>query len=120
MSNRIRNRKRDIEYSKKWRNEHRDHYHKIQKVARDKKRLAVLLHYSHGKLECNCCGERHIQFLALDHIGGGGNKHRKEVGYGDQFFRWLIRNGFPDGYQVLCHNCNLSIALYGVCPHKII
>jgi hypothetical protein len=30
----------------------------------------------------------------------------------------LIKNNFPDGFQVLCHNCNMSIGLYGYCPHQ--
>jgi hypothetical protein len=24
------------------------------------------------------------------------------------FYRWLVRQGFPDGYQALCNSCNLS------------
>jgi hypothetical protein len=29
----------------------------------------------------------------------------------------LARNGFPDGYRVLCHNCNMALGQYGYCPH---
>lgn len=28
---------------------------------------------------CACCGESREPFLAIDHIAGGGNKHRKEI-----------------------------------------
>jgi hypothetical protein len=27
-------------------------------------------------------------------------------------------NEFPDGFQVLCHNCNLAKGYYGECPHN--
>src|SRR5262245_47553294 len=40
-------------------------------------RLACFAHYG---TECACCGETHIEFLGIDHINGGGHKHRKEIG----------------------------------------
>lgn len=55
-------------------------------------------------------------FLCIDHIDGGGNKHRAEI-KGD-FYRWLIDNNFPPGFQTLCHNCNMAKGLYGRCPHE--
>jgi hypothetical protein len=58
-----------------------------------------------------------LPFLALDHISGGGAIHRKEIGGGADFYRWLIKSGFPPGYQVLCHNCNLAKSAYGSCRH---
>lgn len=66
---------------------------------------------------CVCCGEAQYAFLALDHIGGGGRVHRKSVGNGASFFRWLEREGYPEGFRVLCHNCNMAIGFYGQCPH---
>jgi hypothetical protein len=33
-------------------------------------------------------------------------------------YRWLISSGFPEGFRVLCHNCNQAIGLYGFCPHQ--
>lgn len=70
--------------------------------------------------QCQCCGEGELTFLAIDHIDGGGNKHRtKEFGGfgGIRFYRWLRRQGYPAGYRVLCHNCNWATA-WGVCPHQ--
>ena len=82
----------------------------------------VLKHYSNGKPQCACCGESIYDFLAIDHINGGGNAHRKAVtkGHGStEFYRWLIKNNLPEGYQVLCHNCNYGKwRNNGVCPHK--
>lgn len=68
---------------------------------------------------CRCCGETEICFLAIDHINGGGNKHRKEVGIGFNFYMWLINNNFPEGFQVLCHNCNYAKYSLGICPHQL-
>lgn len=84
------------------------------KHARDKRRLEVLRHYSNGNPKCECCGENKIEFLAIDHVNGGGNKHRKEV---KDMMLWLQKNDYPDGFRVLCHNCNVSRGLYGYCPH---
>ena len=69
--------------------------------------------------ECACCGEDREPFLCIDHIGGGGAKHRREIGVGGSwFYLWLRRNDYPDGYRALCHNCNMALGLYGECPHE--
>lgn len=82
-------------------------------------RLEALTHYSSGKPSCECCGEIRIEFLALDHKDGGGNKHRKEIkNDGNNIYRWVRRNGFPPIFRVLCHNCNSSYGHYGYCPHQ--
>lgn len=70
---------------------------------------------------CACCGEHRIEFLAIHHIKGNGKQHRKLAsGVGDQFFRWLKRQGWPQDVPlgVLCHNCNMSHGFYGYCPHE--
>lgn len=81
-------------------------------------RLTVLSYYSDGTLACLCCKESTYEFLSLDHIYGGGTEHRKETGAGSLFYGWLIKNNLPDGYRVLCHNCNMSRGQYGYCPHE--
>ena len=90
-----------------------------------KLRKDVLTHYSHGMLQCACCGETHIEFLALDHTNGGGNKHKVALSAGKTYrisgtaiYQWIRRNKYPEGFQVLCHNCNMAKGLYGQCPHK--
>ena len=67
---------------------------------------------------CQCCGESQNEFLAIDHVNGCGAELRKLQGGGSSFYSWLKRHGLPDGYQVLCHNCNMAKALHGMCPHK--
>lgn len=68
----------------------------------------VLAHYG---TECACCGG--TDRLTVDHIAGDGREHREELfgnnkAAGRQFYRWLIRNDFPPGYQTLCMPCNIS------------
>jgi hypothetical protein len=63
--------------------------------------------YGNGEAKCQC-GVNELALLTIDHIAGGGNQHRKEIGLkgaGYGFYRWLKKNGFPPGYQVLCWNC---------------
>ena len=31
---------------------------------------------------------------------------------------WLKKNNFPDGFRVLCMNCNWAKSAFGICPHK--
>ena len=91
-----------------------------------KTRLVCLIFYGGNPPKCACCNEAMYQFLGIDHINGGGNKHRKTLSLsgkkstfgGQTVYRWLINNNFPDGFQVLCHNCNLAKGYYGECPHK--
>lgn len=94
------------------------HKNKIKLKVR-KLRLAALQHYSNGQPQCKCCGESNIEFLHLDHIGGWGKEHRKEIGRKSSIWRWLYKHDYPDlPFQVLCANCNLSLSAYGYCPHK--
>lgn len=76
-------------------------------------RLAAITHYG-GR--CECCGETRFEFLAIDHRNGGGSEHRRREVKGP-IERWLKRHGYPEGFRVLCHNCNGAIGYYGVCPH---
>ena len=99
-----------------------DYFKEYSRNHTRKQKLIALTHYSHGVPSCVCCGEKHIEFLCIDHINGGGNTERrlvfgKNTG-GRRFYRWLQLNNFPDGYQVLCYNCNMGKEYHGGCPHK--
>lgn len=87
-------------------------------IATRRVREDVFNHYGN---RCACCGEDGAIFLAIDHIGGGGSRHRKSLGaMGSNFYKWLRREKFPKGYQTLCSNCNWAKhANGGVCPHKV-
>jgi len=90
-----------------------------QKIWSQRVRLEVLTHYSGGTPQCACCEESRLEFLCIDHIDGGGAKHRKAIKtVGVGFYYWLRRNNYPSGYRVLCHNCNMSRGIYGYCPHE--
>lgn len=117
-------RERDL---KRW-HENKEHYTKLNKIWREKNksklnerranlRLETLEHYSGGRPECLCCGEKMLGFLCIDHVNGGGTKHRKEIN-GSSIYQWLKTNKYPEGFAVLCHNCNLAKAFYGKCPHN--
>ena len=71
---------------------------------------------------CKCCGESEPAFLTIDHIDGGGNAHRRtltadgSIAGSSNFYRWLKNQGWPEGFQLLCHNCNFAKS-HGGCPH---
>ena len=88
---------------------------------RRKIKLRVMTHYSGGTPTCACCKVSDLDVLSMDHIDGGGNQHRREIGSpGSRMHQWLHSQGFPSGFRVLCHNCNFSHGAYGRCPHSTI
>lgn len=69
--------------------------------------------------ECECCCESLKEFLAVDHVGGGGKAHRQQM-RGTKFYNWLLSPGIPRaGFRVLCHNCNFAIRFGDPCPHQL-
>lgn len=73
------------------------------------RRSQVLSHYG---TSCACCGT--AENLSIDHIDGNGKQHRQELFGHSQgrassgFYHWLVKQGFPPGYQTLCLRCNVS------------
>lgn len=88
------------------------------KRSRRKLRIQVLSHYSKGTPKCNCCGETMYEFLSIDHINNDGAKHRKEKITSKMLYQWLVKNNYPENFQVLCMNCNFAKGHYGFCPHN--
>lgn len=74
---------------------------------RQRDREAVFGHYGRT---CACCGS--TKRLNINHVNGDGKQKRHEYGYGSgaRFYRWLVANGFPEGFQTLCFPCNRSKA----------
>lgn len=72
----------------------------------------VIRHYSNGTMACANPFRQHekpytdIRALSIDHPNGGGNQQRKKL-KGSAFYRWLIKNNYPEGYQVLCGSCQM-------------
>jgi hypothetical protein len=94
--------------------ENRSRYLKIMHNRRNERRDTCLKHYGE---KCACCGEERKEFLSIDHINGNGARHRKEI-HRASIYYWLIKNNFPDGFRILCHNCNQAMGIYGYCPHQ--
>jgi len=94
------------EYTKNHRVESRT---AVRKYSRQMK-IQIFTHYCKGEPLCVACGITDLDVLCIDHINGGGNKQRRQlnIGSGKMFYSWLIRNNYPEGYQVLCANCNLK------------
>ncbi len=91
---------------KNYRESHKLERSKIQSLRNYKLRIEVISHYGNGKCACVRCGGDDMRTLSIDHINGGGNKHRKVIGTGGaHLYSWLKNNHYPEGYQTLCMNC---------------
>lgn len=104
-------RKRCLNYYR----ENREKYSASNKANRQRAKQECYQFYG---TSCACCGESRIEFLTIDHINGGGTKHRREEKIGNIYF-WLKRNSFPSGFRTLCFNCNCSLGHSGYCPHEV-
>lgn len=104
----------------------RSNAERIRQNAMTRERASALkqeVYAAYGGYRCACCGETHEEFLTVDHVKGDGKKHRLEVGSGGRGFalyRWLKRHKFPEGFQILCMNCNFALGHSGYCPHKVL
>ncbi len=112
-----RRKKKYKDWYREWKMKNADHiFH--QKISY-KQALRLAAFDAYGGPSCSCCKEKQLQFLIIDHIDGGGTKHRKSMKSGSAIYTWLKKNGYPSGFRVLCHNCNWGIYVNGgVCPHN--
>lgn len=95
----------------------RDRYRKSRQTYQQRTKREIIDTY--GGV-CACCGEENIGFLTIDHVNNDGAEHRREIGNrgGNAFYLWLRKNDYPDGFQVLCWNCNCGRQYNGgACPH---
>jgi len=111
--------KRVQDYQRRHPEQTKAHARRLMKKRGAELRAAVLLAYGNV---CACCGESHKEFLVIDHVDDNGAAHRRQLfgsqkGSGQATYRWLQSNGFPPGFQTLCHNCNWAKA-HGGCPHQ--
>jgi hypothetical protein len=84
--------------------ERKDHYVKNAKSRRLLLKMETLKRYGGC---CQHCGFDDFRALQLDHINDNGAEERRNLpGGGWQFYHFLKKNGFPEGYQTLCANCN--------------
>jgi hypothetical protein len=106
--------KKQADYARSWHNRNKERNNVRVSKNRKDNRMRCIDHYGG---QCACCGESKYEFMAIDHVNGGGSKHRKTIAT-NSFHRWLIKNNFPEGYRILCHNCNQALGHYGYCPHQ--
>lgn len=104
--------------------------HRIKRKAYRKKHDAQLRHdaiTAYGGYQCSCecgCDTTQPLFLTIDHINGEGKAYqmRKESSEHAHIYRWLKKHDYPEGYQVLCMNCNQgkwrNRENPGVCPGR--
>lgn len=89
------------------------------RTFRERLRRGMFDAYGHV---CACCGEPEKVFLCLDHVGGVVPDDQRDASgkrlATDKILALLRRQGWPDGYRVLCANCNLANAVLGYCPHQ--
>jgi len=105
------NRERYNEYQRIWHSSNREKGRNYQRLCGLRLKMLVLSHYS-NPLECSICKIRDMRCLSIDHISGGGNKHRARINRGNRgggapFYRWLKRKDYPAGFRVLCANCQV-------------
>jgi hypothetical protein len=109
-----------IRKATEWGQAHRDKRREYVRRSKQKLRQEVLSHYAKGEIQCACCGEKHQEFLTIDHMNNEGAKHRRsDSEVRNSFYCWLKKKGFPEGYQILCFNCNWAKAHWEICPHQI-
>lgn len=93
----------------------RDRFNQKSAASRAKFKAQVIAHYGGA---CNCCGETEPVFLSV-HVHGNGKAHRKAEPNARFMWRWLVVHNFPDGYRVLCFNCNFATSGGRICPHQL-
>lgn len=113
----LRNREEILIYKKQFRLAHIEEdlarkriYNKTHKQElaqyRQKAKAEGLTHYGNGVCACVRCGESRLPCLSIDHINGGGTRHLASIKRGGfSFCLWLKQQGYPEGYQTLCMNC---------------
>lgn len=79
----------------------------VREATRDSRKIRVLTHYgNNGKLlccweECTVCDP---DMLSIDHKNNDGSQDRNIRGTGNNLYLSLEKEGYPEGFQTLCHN----------------
>lgn len=100
------NRCKIIERADEWNRVNSDRRNKGEHARYLRNKIASVAAYG-GR--CGSCGEDEVAFLVIDHINDDGADDRREwKSKASDIHKWLKRNSYPDGYQILCGNCNLK------------
>lgn len=84
-------------------------------LKRYREKLKNEIYEAYGGAFCKCCGNDRRECLQIDHINGGGSAHLKSINNGKNIYTWLRKNKYPEGFQVLCANCNWIKRYLGYC-----
>lgn len=57
---------------------------------------------------CANCNEKDTEILSVDHINNDGAAERRKLKNSKNLYRKIIKENFPDTYQILCYNCNMK------------
>lgn len=69
---------------------------------------------------CACCGETLREFMSIDHVGHRACDEIKIFGRNlttTELCHLILKENFPSRFQILCFNCNMSLGIFGYCPH---
>ena len=95
------------------------HCNKCENIMHKFRRMALKMEIidSYGG-KCECCDEKRIEFLTVEHKNGDGKEHRSKVGK-TKVMQDLKRRRYPknEGITILCLNCNWSTRLGKPCQH---
>lgn len=109
---RLKNKDRIQEQIRDWKRANNTRARELNRNERLRLKMDVLSHYSILDTPiCSQCGFSDIRALHLDHINNDGAASRRAITgsrttAGTTYYRWVRKNNYPDGYQVLCANCN--------------
>lgn len=71
------------------------------------RRIRVIMHYSGDRFGCVICGEATERLLTIDYTDT--SRDRKTRYSGDELYRRLEKDGYPDGYRTICKACQRNI-----------
>jgi len=93
-----------------WRNANREKHRATCRARNDKNRKTVINHYG-GSVPV---AEKPLMSSYQSTTFITWNEERKQ--YKSQMWKSIIKRGFPEGFQILCYNCNNARAYYGNLP----
>ena len=107
------------EYRKRY---YRENHTKIRSYMKERLKnlryeaLTILAKKYGTDIECQCCGEKKIDFLTIDHIVPICKMKEKRLD-SQTLLLAIVKYKKIDNYRVLCYNCNLGKRSNNVCPH---
>ena len=131
----IKNREKIIARATLWNKQNKEQYNSRIRKNNKSQKYRVLTHYSKKQSNsdvpcCSCCGENEfLIFLTIDHVRGRKysddyinttEKKARNAITGKVMYDKLEKQNFPNGYRVLCWNCNSARDKQPdkICPHQ--